>query len=177
MPESKTPKIAFVAAASDNDVIGRDGDLPWRQSTDLRRFKRETLGHTLVMGRKSYEAIGEPLPGRATVVLTRNTDWSAGEDRVRVAADLDQALELVATWGAELGMNPDVAMVTGGGQIFEMALPRADRLLLTRIHVELEGDAFFPRFDESAWRLAESLWQPADAKNDHAFTFETWLRK
>lgn len=132
--------IILIAAVGSNGVIGRDNDLPFRIREDLQRFKRLTLGHTLVMGRKTYDSIGRPLPGRRTVVVTRQPDWSA--DGVEVTHSLDDALKLAE--GNDL-------YVAGGGEIYRQALPHADRLELTEVDQAPEGDVVFPAFDRADW--------------------------
>lgn len=131
--------VTLIAAVADNGVIGVDGDLPWRLPEDLRRFKALTLGGTLVMGRRTYESIGRPLPGRTTVVVTRQPGWAA--EGVLVAHSLPAALAMV---------DGD-AWVAGGGEVYASAFPYADRLELTEVHLSPEGDARFPAWDRSAW--------------------------
>jgi dihydrofolate reductase len=137
--------ITLVAAVARNGVIGADGGLPWHLPDDLRRFKELTMGHVLVMGRRTYESIGHPLPGRTTVVVTRQPGWTAGADEVIRARDVPGALELA------LEIDEEV-FVVGGGQIYEETLPLADRLELTLVAAEPEGDTFFPEVDWSQWR-------------------------
>lgn len=137
-----TKRIVLVAALADNGVIGMDGDIPWRIPEDFAHFKRTTLGHTLVMGRATYDSIGRPLPGRTTIVLTRDPDWSA--EGVLVAHDLDAALALAE----EL---PGDVMVAGGAQVYAAAMGRADAQVLSLVHQRPEGDTFFPEFDRDAW--------------------------
>ena len=137
--------VTIVAAVARNGVIGVGGELPWYLPEDLRRFKELTIGHVLVMGRLTYESIGRPLPGRTTVVITRRPDWSAGADEVIRARDVPGALQL----GSEID---DEVFVVGGGQVYEEALPLADRLELTFVDAEPEGDTFFPEVDWSQWR-------------------------
>jgi dihydrofolate reductase len=137
--------VTIVAAVARNGVIGVDGGLPWQLPDDLRRFKELTMGHVLVMGRKTYESIGHPLPGRTTVVVTRQEDWSAGEDEVIRARDVAGALALA-------GEIDDEVFVVGGGQVYEDALPLADRLELTHVAAEPAGDTYFPAVDWSEWR-------------------------
>jgi dihydrofolate reductase len=133
--------VTVIAAVTRNGVIGRDNDLVWRDRDDLQRFKRLTMGQVLVMGRKCYESIGRPLPGRTTIVVTRQPDWSA--DGVRVAHSLEEALKLAD--------GKDV-YVAGGGEIYALALPQADRLELTEVDQEADGDIHFPEVDWSQWR-------------------------
>jgi dihydrofolate reductase len=136
--------VTIVAAVARNGVIGVDGGLPWRLPDDLRRFKELTLGHVLVMGRKTYESIGHPLPGRATIVVTRNPRWDAGVAEVRVVRSVDDAIEAAAA------IDPE-AFVVGGAQVYAAALPIADRLELTWVDAEPDGDTRFPDVDWDEW--------------------------
>ena len=166
-PGSRRPlpseqRVVLVVAVADNGVIGVDGDLPWRLSPDLAHFKRTTLGHVVVMGRKTYESMGRPLPGRTNVVVTRNPSWSA--DGVLVAGSFDEALAAAATHDGD-------AMVIGGGEIYAQALDRADAIVLTEVHLAPEGDARFPSLDPAQWR------ETAREANEHegvGFDF-VWL--
>ncbi len=135
--------VTIVAAIASNGVIGRDGGLPWRLPEDLARFKRLTMGHVLVMGRRTYDSIGRPLPGRTTIVVTRQPGWSA--DGVEVAAGLDDALSRAAA-------NDQEVFVVGGSQVYAAALPVAHRLALTLVDDCLDGDTYFPDVDWSRWR-------------------------
>jgi dihydrofolate reductase len=137
--------VAIVAAVARNRVIGADGGLPWHLPDDLRLFKETTLGHVLVMGRRTYESIGRPLPGRTTVVTTRQRDWSPGDDGVVVAHGLEEALERARSLGDEV-------FVVGGGELYAAALPYADTLVITFVEQEPEGDTTFPDVDWSDWR-------------------------
>ncbi len=161
--------LTLLVAVAENRVIGRQGELPWRLSADLRRFKRLTMGHAILMGRKTWESIGRPLPGRTSIVISRQADYQPRFDEVQVASDLDAALALASEVG-------DQAFVVGGAGIYELALPRADRLLLTRVHAGVEGDVFFPEIDWSQWRLVEEEKHPKDEKNEFAFSFQNFER-
>ena len=130
--------VILIAAVGRNGVIGRDNDLPWRIREDLQHFKQLTLGHTLVMGRKTYDSIGRPLPGRRTVVVTRQPDWSA--DGVEVVHTLEEGLK-----------HEGDLYVAGGGEIYRLALPYADRLELTEVDQSPTGDATFPDLDPADW--------------------------
>lgn len=167
------PRITLIVAASENHVIGRDGDLPWKLPADLARFKKLTMGHPLIMGRKTYESIGRPLPGRVSIVLTRDPSWQPGNDAVLVAGTLNQAMQLAKT---AAGTKNDTAFVIGGGEIYRLALSQADCVELTRVHATVDGDATFGPLDPSEWRLATSEQRPVDDKNEHACTFEVWKR-
>jgi dihydrofolate reductase len=137
--------VTIVAAVARNGVIGVDGGLPWHLPDDLRRFKELTLGHVLVMGRKTYESIGRPLPGRTTVVVTRNPQWDPGAPGVHVAATVEEAVDAAAA------IDPDV-FVVGGAEVYRAALPLADRLELTLVDAEPDGDTRFPDVVWDAWR-------------------------
>lgn len=151
--------ISLIVALSNNHVIGRDGDLPWHLSEDLRRFKKLTMGHTIVMGRKTYESIGRALPGRTSVIITRQTDFLTTADvtttlspasdstKVKTASTLETVLAISTT--------DEEIFVIGGAQIYELALPHADRLYLTRIHANIEGDTYFPEIDWEEWACVE----------------------
>ena len=143
MPSSAgAERITLVAAVATNGVIGAAGGIPWRIPEDFAHFKRVTLGHTLVMGRATYDSIGRALPGRTTVVLTRDPAWSA--DGVQVAASLEEALAVAA----EL---PGEVMVAGGAAVYAAALPVADAQILTEVHLSPEGDTRYPHWDRADW--------------------------
>jgi dihydrofolate reductase len=133
--------VTLLAAVARNGVIGADGDLAVRIPADLRRFKALTMGHTLVMGRRTWDSIGRALPGRRTIVVTRQAGWSA--EGAEVAGSVDQALALA---------GPGEVFVVGGGEIYTQTLPRADALELTEVDATPEGDTFFPDVDHAAWR-------------------------
>lgn len=148
-------------------VIGADNALPWHLPVDLKHFKESTLGKPVVMGRKTFESIGRPLPKRTNIVLTRQMDFHA--EGIRIAQDTDTVLRIVKT--------ADEVMIIGGAQVYGLFLPLADRLLITRVHTHVHGDAFFPTFDARDWTLHELRHAPADNKNPHACTFEEFRRK
>jgi dihydrofolate reductase len=145
--------VSVVAAVARNGVIGADGGLPWHLPDDLRLFKETTLGHVLVMGRRTYESIGRPLPGRTTVVVTRRKDWLPGAEEVLVAHGMRDALERARAIDDEI-------FVVGGGELYAAALPHADRLVITFVEQEPEGDTTFPDVDWSDWR--EIAREPGD---------------
>jgi dihydrofolate reductase len=140
---SRRPRVVLVAAVAANGVIGVQGRLPWHLPGELAHFRRVTEGNTVVMGRRTFESIGRPLPRRTNVVVTRDPGWSA--DGVLVARGLDEALALAAG-------HPGDVMVIGGGEVYAAALPLADAQVLTEVHAEPEGDAFYPPFDRTEWR-------------------------
>lgn len=148
-------RITLIAAMAANRTIGIDNRLPWRLPADQRRFKALTLGHPMIMGRRTFESIGgQPLPGRPTIVVTRDPGWSA--PTVQVAHSVDEALDMA---------KGDEVFVAGGQEIFRLALRRADRIQLTRIDQDFPGDTFFPEFDENDWEIVE--------REDHGPTAET----
>jgi dihydrofolate reductase len=138
-------RISLIAAMARNRVIGLDNRLPWRLPADQRRFKQLTMGHTLIVGRKTFDSIGRPLPGRSMVVVTRQEGYAPAG--VRVARSVEEALAL--------GRGDDEVFVAGGAQIYRQTLPVADRLHLTLIEEDVPGDAYFPEFDPAEWRLVE----------------------
>lgn len=161
--------LSIIVAVAENGVIGRGNELPWRLSDDLRRFKRLTMGHAVIMGRKTWESIARPLPGRRMIVVTRQPDY--------VAAGVELAPNLPAACGLASARAEEEAFIIGGAEIYRQALPLADRLYLTRIHATVEGDKFFPDYDANEWRLVSAEHAPADDKNEHATTFEIYERK
>ena len=158
--------VALIAAVARNGIIGKDGGLPWRLPTDLGRFKALTLGKPLVMGRKTYDSIGRPLPGRRIIVVTRQTDWR--RDGVEVAHDLDGALRLTAD-------APEV-MIGGGGEIYREALPRAGRLYLTEVNLAPEDGVRFPELDLTEWRETLREIVPRGASDEADFGFVNYER-
>ncbi|MEX2188778.1 MAG: dihydrofolate reductase [Pirellulales bacterium] len=162
--------LSILVAVSDTGVIGRDGELPWRLSADLRRFRRMTTGHAIVMGRKTYESIGRPLPERTNIVVTRQPAFTA--DGVVSAPDIDAAIRTAQTiHGAE-----DEVFVVGGAEIYRQTLDRADRLYLTRVHANVAGDTYLPAIDFNHWRLVEESHHAADDKNEFPHTFAVYER-
>ncbi|MFQ5930282.1 MAG: dihydrofolate reductase, partial [Acidobacteriota bacterium] len=137
-------RLSIIAAVSANQVIGHNNRLPWRLPADLKRFKSLTMGHHLLVGRKTFESIGRPLPGRTTVVITHRNDYAP--KGVLVAHSLNEAVKMAS--------GDDEVFIAGGAQIYRQTLARADRLYLTLIHEDFEGDAYFPQFDESDWLLS-----------------------
>lgn len=162
------PQLVLVVARARNGVIGRDGDLPWRLRSDLRRFKAVTLGKPCIMGRRTWESLPlKPLPGRLNLVLSRDESFTARG--AVVCTTLDEAVEIARETAEEDGAEE--ICVIGGVALFEKALPRAKRLYLTEVEAEPEGDAMFPPFDEGAWKEVSSEAHPAGEKDDHAFVF------
>jgi len=165
--------IVLIAAIADNGVIGDDNRLIWRLKTDLRHFRSLTLGRPVVMGRKTFQSIGKPLPGRETIVLTRDPDVLA--EGVHVAHSLDEALSMGERLG--LSMGADSVMVAGGADVYRQALPLVDRLELTLVHATPEGDALFPPWDRDAFVAGSREDHPAGPDDEHPFTFATFRRR
>ncbi len=138
-----TQRVVLVAAVADNGVIGVDGELPWHLPTDFAHFKRTTLGHVVVMGRKTFESMGRPLPRRTNIVVTRQSDWH--HEGVLVAGSWRQALELAARHDGDV-------MVIGGGEVYAQALPVAAEQVLTEVHLTPEGETRYPSYDPAHWR-------------------------
>lgn len=159
------PRLQIIVAMDPDGVIGRDNRLPWHLPEDLRHFKRITTGHTVVMGRRTYESIGRPLPNRRNIVLSRQADWEA--PGIEVHADLDSAL-------AAAGEGP--VFVIGGAELFRETLPRAAVLHLTRVHQRYPGDVHFPDAGKD-WILTWEEMHPADARHASAFTFQRLERR
>jgi dihydrofolate reductase len=157
--------VSLIVAVARNGVIGAGGRLPWHLSDDLRRFKRLTMGHVLLMGRRTFESIGRPLPGRRTIVLSRS-DWRA--EGVETARDPEQALELAA--GA-----PEI-FVAGGEEVYRCLMPLADRLLVTWVDALPSGDAYWPEIPWDQFRVVEECEQPADDRNRYASRFVVYER-
>ena len=159
--------ISIIVAASTNNVIGAQGELPWQLSDDLQRFRQLTMGKPIVMGRLTWESIGRPLPGRQSIVVTRQADFVA--DGCDVVASFAEAIDAAGDAGE--------IMIIGGSQIYDLFLPQASRLYITRVHAEIEGDAFFPGIDETLWQLVSSEEHEADASNQYPFAFMSYERK
>ncbi|MFM5205518.1 type 3 dihydrofolate reductase [Aeromonas veronii] len=162
-------KISMIAAMAHDRVIGKDNQMPWHMPADLAHFKRVTLGKPVLMGRKTFESIGRPLPGRRNLVISRNPDYQA--EGIEVVGSVEAALALLA------GSSVEELMVIGGGHLYAEMLPSADCLYLTRIDLAVEGDTRFPAFDDGQWQRVDCESHPADEKNPHPYSFETWQRR
>lgn len=162
-------KISMIAAMAHDRVIGKDNQMPWHLPADLAHFKRVTLGKPVLMGRKTFQSIGRPLPGRRNLVISRNPDYQA--EGIEVVGSVEAALALLASSSVE------ELMVIGGGHLYAEMLPSADCLYLTRIDLAVEGDTRFPAFDDGQWQRVDCESHPADEKNPHPYSFETWQRR
>ena len=159
-------KVSMIVAASANNVIGVDGGLPWRLSEDLRRFKEITMGKPMIMGRLTFESIGKALSGRHSIVITRQTDYEA--EGCDVVATVDAALELAS--------GADEVMIIGGGKVYEQLLPLTDRIYLTRVHADFDGDTFFPNINEDEWQIVSSEPFPPNDERPFSISFQTLER-
>jgi dihydrofolate reductase len=165
--------LAIIVAAARNGVIGRGNTLPWHLPGDLKYFKRITMGKPVVMGRRTFESIGRPLPGRTNVVISRNPRFAA--QGVQVAASLDQALELAAEIARSDGV--DELVVIGGEQIYREALPRAQRLYLTEVHADIEGDTVLPPVRWEEWREVSRELHAAGGADAYDYSFVVFERR
>lgn len=160
--------ISLVVAAAQNNAIGKNNQLLWHLPNDLKFFKNTTWGMPVIMGRKTFESVNKPLPGRFNIVITRQADWKA--EGVIVAINLQNALKKAAE------TNCNEAFVIGGGEIYKQAMQIADKIYITRVHATLDGDTFFPEIDEAKWELKSALDFVADEKHAFAYSFQTWER-
>lgn len=156
----------MIVAASANNVIGVDGGLPWCLSEDLRRFKEITLGKPMIMGRLTFESIGKALPGRRSIVITRQANYEA--EGCDVVTTMDAALELAS--------DADEVMIIGGGKVYEQLLPMTDRIYLTRVHADFDGDTFFPEIREDEWQIVSSEPLPSNDERPFSISFQTLER-
>lgn len=163
-------RVSLIVAVASGGVIGRAGALPWHLPKDLARFKRLTMGHHLIVGRRTWETIGRALPGRRMLVVTHEPTRLVLPEDVRAVGSLDDAL------AAAQAAGDDEAFVAGGAEIYREALPRADRLYITRVHADVTGDTFFPPLEPADWREVECEQAPADDKNAYATTFSVFDR-
>jgi dihydrofolate reductase len=164
--------LVLVAAVADNGVIGRDNALPFRQSSDLKRFKVLTMGKPVLMGRKTFLSIGKPLPGRTNIVVSRNSGFAA--EGVVAAGDLDLALSTAC--GDALRRGADEVAVIGGADIFSLLMPLADRLEITHVHSRPDGDTHFPPIDASQWRAVAKSELPAGPRDEAPVSYVTYVR-
>jgi dihydrofolate reductase len=155
--------MELIVALTENFVIGLGGDMPWHLPADLAHFKKITTGNTIVMGRRTWESIGRPLPGRLNVVLTRQKDYIADGATVIHSVKELGTIETVGT-----------IFIIGGGELYKNTLDRVDKIHITRIHATIEGDTFFPNIDDSVWSREQSSQHQKDDKNPFDLTFETW---
>ena len=161
--------LSLLVAADEKNVIGKDNKLPWHLPSDLKYFKNQTWGMPILMGRKTFESIGKPLPGRKNIVITRNRKWN--HEGVTIVHSIDEAVENAKREGAK------EIFVIGGGEIFKDAFVKANRIYLTRIHHQFDGDTFFPELDPGQWHQVSSYYHASDEQNRYAHTFGVWQRR
>ncbi|MCA0399547.1 MAG: dihydrofolate reductase [Proteobacteria bacterium] len=166
-------KTVLVAAVAKNGVIGADNRLLWRLKSDMKHFRALTMGRPMIMGRKTFESIGKPLPGRHTIILTRDTGFTA--EGAEIALTMEQAKARAIAFAQAAGQ--DEIIIAGGGEIYAAFLPMADRLEITEIDLEPEGDARFPAIDRAVWRETERRAFTKSADDEAAFAFVTYLRR
>ncbi|KNC07772.1 dihydrofolate reductase [Pseudomonas sp. RIT-PI-a] len=164
--------LSLIAALAENRVIGIDNSMPWHLPGDFKYFKATTLGKPIIMGRKTWDSLGRPLPGRLNLVVSRQPDLDL--PGAEVFASLDAAIERAEAWAHEQGA--DEVMLIGGAQLYELGLAQADRLYLTRVALQPEGDAWFPKFDENQWQKVSSVANEA-VDDKPAYAFEVWERR
>ncbi len=160
--------LSLLVAADENNVIGKDNKLPWHLPNDLKYFKNLTWGMPILMGRKTFESIGKALPGRKSIVITRNKNWQ--KENVDVVHSIGEAIEKAKEYDVK------EIFVIGGAEIFQTSFDKAHRIYLTRIHHEFDGDVFFPEVPQSKWKLISERHCPADEKNDYPHTYQVWER-
>jgi dihydrofolate reductase len=161
--------ISLIVAAAENNAIGKDNQLLWHLPNDLKFFKNTTWGMPVIMGRKTFEAVNKPLPGRFNIVITRQADWKA--EGTIVATDLQDALQKAKE------TNCNEIFVIGGGEIYKQSMEIADKIYITRVHANFDADTFFPEIDESKWQLTHNQDFGVDEKHSYAYSFQTWVKK
>jgi dihydrofolate reductase len=158
--------LSHIVAASENNVIGSNNELPWKLPDDFKYFKNKTWAMPVIMGRNTYESMKKDLPGRINIVVTKRTEWHP--ENVFVAHDIEKAIELAKESDAK------EIFIIGGGEIFKQTIGIVDRIYLTRVHTTIDGDTYYPQIDASRWKLVKSDPHPADEKNNYPYTFEVW---
>ena len=159
--------ISIIVAIAENNAIGKGNQLLWRMPADLKHFKNATTGHTVIMGRKTFDSVGKPLPNRRNIVITRNTDLKI--DGVEIVNTLEKAVSLCN--------NDEEVFIVGGAEIYKMAMDRTDKIYLTVIHGVFDADTFFPEIELDIWKETEIVDNNADEKNPFDYTFSTYVRK
>ncbi len=161
----------MIAAAAENNALGKDNKIVWHLPDDFKRFKKLTSGHSIIMGRKTFESFDKPLPNRTHIIITRQKNYIPKTDNELciVVDSMEKALELTS--------KSENVFVIGGGEIYNLGMPFADKIELTRVHGSFEADAFFPEINSSDWQLSEEEFHPKDEKHHYSFSFQTFLRK
>lgn len=159
--------LTLIAAAAENNALGKDNDLLWHLPDDFKHFKDLTSHHFIIMGRKTFETFPKPLPNRTHIIITRQEDYDVPASCI-VVNSLEKALDLVT--------EQDESFIIGGGEIYDLAMPFADKIELTRVHTELEADTFFPVIDENQWKVVREEFHDKDVKHQYSFTFLTYIK-
>ncbi|WP_445385716.1 dihydrofolate reductase [Robiginitalea sp. IMCC44478] len=160
-------QLILIAAAGEQNELGKDNDLPWHLPDDFKRFKRITSGHTIIMGRKTFESFPRPLPDRKHLIITRDTHYTVSHPDCTVVHSVKDALSIVA--------KLDKAFIIGGGEIYHQFLPYATSIELTRVHASFKADTWFPKIEEANWKLIAEEHHPADERHKHAFTYLSYV--
>jgi len=161
--------ISLLVAASENNVIGKDGKLPWHLPNDLKFFKNTTWGMPVIMGRKTFQSEAASLPGRTNIVISRKENWDHPKN-VKVAKSIQDGLKLAEETDAR------EVFIIGGGEIFKQSIQLADKIYMTRVHTTLDGDTFFPEIRKSQWKLIKNQDFSADKKHAYPYSFEVWVK-
>ncbi|NER09413.1 dihydrofolate reductase [Muriicola jejuensis] len=161
--------IIIIAAAAENNALGKDNDLLWHLPDDFKRFKAITTGHTIIMGRKTFESFPKPLPNRFHVIITRDRSYSTPHEKCAIVHSLKEAYALT--------QNEETVYIIGGGEIYAQAMADANLLELTRVHATYEADTFFPEIDPTQWELLKEELHPADERHAVPFTYQTYTRR
>ncbi len=159
--------ITLIAAAAENNALGKDNQMVWHLPDDFKRFKKLTTGHCIIMGRKTLESMNGPLPNRTNIIITRQKDYTY--EGCTIVHSLDEALKACP--------QDEEVFVIGGGEIYKQAIDKADKIELTRVHTTVEADAYFPEIDTDKWQLTNEEYHPKDEKHKLDFTYRTWVRK
>lgn len=160
----------MIAAAGENNALGKDSDLPWHLPDDFKRFKKLTSGHPIIMGRKTFDGFDKPLPNRKHIIVTRDKNYVTDFEGCTVVHSLEEALQSVK--------DDVLSFIIGGGEIYEQGEQFANKIELTRIHSTFDGaDTFFPEIDTSVWQLTKEEYHPKDERHAHAFTYLTYVKK
>ncbi len=165
----KRPLISIIVAAAENNAIGKNNQLLWNLPNDLKFFKNTTWGFPVIMGRKTFESVNKPLPGRTNIVVTNKPDWAA--PTVITAATIEDGISKAAT------TNSKQVFILGGGEIYKQSMDLADEIYITRVHAELEGDTFFPEIAADKWALFSNEDFEIDEKHAYAYSFQLWKKK
>ena len=163
--------ITLIAAAAENNALGKNNEMIWHLPDDFKRFKKLTSGHFIIMGRKTYESLDGPLPNRTHIIITRQENYAEKID-ANCCIVVDSIEDAIAKSASE-----DETFVIGGGEIYKLALPLADKIELTRVHGTFEADAYFPEIDENKWNLVNEDYHPKDEKHNFDFTYQTFMKR